>query len=85
MIGDGLAMRHGRELAWSQVLMAADAPMLLKAGLVDGNSDAGVLPSGQVAGILQDLPSCDELIDAIVRDAVKHLLAAAGLAPIETD
>ncbi|KAA8969617.1 (3aS,4S,5R,7aS)-5-hydroxy-7a-methyl-1-oxo-octahydro-1H-indene-4-carboxyl-CoA dehydrogenase [Mycobacterium sp.] len=79
MIRDGLAMRHGRELTWSQVLMAANTPMLLKAGLVDGNPDAGVLASGQVAGILEDLPSCAELIDTIVRDAINRLQAASAL------
>ena len=79
MIRDGLAMRHGKELTWSQVMMAANTPMLLKAGLVEGNTDAGVLASGQVAGILDDLPSCAELIDSIVADAVKHLRAAAAL------
>ena len=78
MVKDGLAMRHGKELTWSQIVMAANTPMLLKAGLVDGNTDAGVLASGQVAGILDDLPSCAELIDAIVDDAVKHLQAAAA-------
>jgi len=61
------------------VVMAANTPMLLKAGLVEGNTDAGVLASGQVAGIVEDLPSCAELIDAIVTDAVKHLQSAAAL------
>jgi NAD(P)H-dependent flavin oxidoreductase YrpB (nitropropane dioxygenase family) len=78
MIQDGLAMRHGKELTWSQVLMAANTPMLLKAGLVEGNTEAGVLASGQVAGILEDLPSCAELIEAIVSDAIKHLQAASA-------
>lgn len=80
MIRDGLAMRHGKELTWSQVVMAANTPMLLKAGLVEGNTDAGVLASGQVAGIIDDLPSCAELIEAIVAEAVKHLQSAAALA-----
>ena len=79
MVRDGLAMRHGKELTWSQVLMAANTPMLLRAGLVEGNTEAGVLASGQVAGILADLPSCAELIESIVGDAVKHLQAAAAL------
>ena len=70
MISDGLAMRHGKDLTWSQVVMAANTPMLLKAGLVEGNTDAGVLASGQVAGIIDDLPSCAELIDSIVAEAV---------------
>lgn len=76
MVRDGLAMRHGKELTWSQVLMAANTPMLLKAGLVEGNTEAGVLASGQVAGILADLPSCAELIEGIVADAVEHLRSA---------
>ena len=79
MVRDGLAMRHGKELTWSAVLMAANTPMLLRAGLVEGNTAAGVLASGQVAGILDDLPSCAELIESIVADAVKHLQAAAAL------
>jgi NAD(P)H-dependent flavin oxidoreductase YrpB (nitropropane dioxygenase family) len=80
MITDGLAMRHGKELTWSQVVMAANTPMLLKAGLVEGNTEAGVLASGQVAGILDDLPSCAELIESIVRDAIAHLQTASALA-----
>ncbi len=78
MIRDGLAMRHGKELTWSQVVMAANTPMLLKAGLVEGNTDAGVLASGQVAGVIDDLPSCAELIEAIVAEAVKHLQSASA-------
>ncbi|WP_319429755.1 (3aS,4S,5R,7aS)-5-hydroxy-7a-methyl-1-oxo-octahydro-1H-indene-4-carboxyl-CoA dehydrogenase [Mycobacterium sp. RTGN5] len=78
LIRDGLAMRRGKDLTWSQVLMAANTPMLLKAGLVEGNTEAGVLASGQVAGIIENLPSCAELIDTIVADAVKHLQAAAA-------
>ncbi|TGD86079.1 nitronate monooxygenase [Mycolicibacterium sp. CH28] len=79
MIRDGLAMRHGKDLTWAQVLMAANTPMLLKAGLVEGNTEAGVLASGQVAGIIEDLPSCAELVETIVGDAIKHLQAAAAL------
>jgi len=79
MVRDGLAMRHGKELTWSQVVMAANTPMLLKAGLVDGNTGAGVLASGQVAGIVEDLPSCAVLIDQIVNEAIKHLQAATAL------
>ncbi|GAB7068051.1 nitronate monooxygenase [Mycobacterium hodleri] len=78
IVTDGLAMRRGKELTWSQIVMAANTPMLLKAGLVDGNTDAGVLASGQVAGILGDLPSCAELVPAIVADAIRHLEAASG-------
>jgi NAD(P)H-dependent flavin oxidoreductase YrpB (nitropropane dioxygenase family) len=52
--------------------------MLLKAGLVEGNTDAGVLASGQVAGIIDDLPSCAELIETIVAEAITHLRSAVA-------
>lgn len=79
MLRDGLAMRQAKDLTWSQVIMAANTPMLLKAGLVDGNNDAGVLASGQATGIIEDLPSCAQLIDSIVADAIKHLQSATAL------
>ncbi|MEO6083497.1 MAG: nitronate monooxygenase [Umezawaea sp.] len=69
MIREGLAMRHGRDLRWSQVIMAANTPMLLRSGLVEGRTDAGVLASGQVVGLLDDLPTCEELITGIVEQA----------------
>jgi NAD(P)H-dependent flavin oxidoreductase YrpB (nitropropane dioxygenase family) len=73
MIRDGLAMRRGRGLTWSQVIMAANTPMLLRAGLVEGRTDTGVLAAGQVVGVLDDLPTCAELITAIVTDAEEIL------------
>jgi NAD(P)H-dependent flavin oxidoreductase YrpB (nitropropane dioxygenase family) len=69
MIREGLATKHGKEQTWSQVIMAANTPMLLRAGLVEGRSDAGVLASGQVVGMLEDLPTCEELISGIVDEA----------------
>ncbi|NGO67512.1 NAD(P)H-dependent flavin oxidoreductase [Streptomyces boncukensis] len=69
LVRDGLAMRHGKELTWSQVLLAANTPMLLRAGMVEGRTDLGVLASGQVAGLIDDLPSCAELVDRIMAEA----------------
>ncbi|MFF2412794.1 NAD(P)H-dependent flavin oxidoreductase [Streptomyces sp. NPDC058092] len=69
MIRDGLAMKHGRELTWSQVLLAANTPMLLKASMVEGRTALGVMASGQVAGLIDDLPSCAELVDRIMAEA----------------
>jgi NAD(P)H-dependent flavin oxidoreductase YrpB (nitropropane dioxygenase family) len=76
LIRDGLAMKHGRELTWSQVLMAANTPVLLKAAMVDGRPDLGVLASGQAVAVIDDLPSCEALIDAVVTRAAAVL---AGL------
>ncbi|MGH2600001.1 MAG: nitronate monooxygenase, partial [Dehalococcoidia bacterium] len=73
MVREGLAMRHGRDLTWTQVIMAANTPMLLRAGLVEGRTDAGVLAAGQVVGMRHDLPTCEDLITTVVRDAERIL------------
>ncbi|MEV6543250.1 nitronate monooxygenase [Streptomyces sp. NPDC051665] len=69
MIRDGLAMKHGKDLTWSQMLLAANTPMLLKASMVDGRTDLGVMASGQVAGVIDDLPSCAELVTRVMKQA----------------
>ncbi|NKY55915.1 NAD(P)H-dependent flavin oxidoreductase [Nocardia flavorosea] len=79
IVRDGLAMRKAKDLTWSQVIMAANTPMLLRAGLVEGNTEAGVLAAGQVSGILDDLPTCQELIDRVVTDAVARISTLAAL------
>ena len=69
MIRDGLALKHGKDLSWSQVLLAANTPMLLKASMVDGRTDLGVMASGQVVGVIEDLPSCAELVTRVMKEA----------------
>ncbi len=56
-------------LSWGQVLMAANTPVLLRAAMVDGRTDLGLMSSGQVAGLIGDLPSCAELIEGIMAEA----------------
>ncbi|WP_306363746.1 nitronate monooxygenase family protein [Nocardia sp. CC227C] len=73
IVKDGLAMRKHKDLTWSQVIMAANTPMLLKAGLVEGDTRAGVLAAGQVTGIIEDLPTVGELIDRIIVDALARI------------
>ena len=79
LMRDGLAMRKTKDLSWSQVVMAANSAMLTKAGLVEGRTDAGVLPAGQVTGIIDSLPTVAELIDGIVTDAVARIAAVSAL------
>jgi NAD(P)H-dependent flavin oxidoreductase YrpB (nitropropane dioxygenase family) len=73
IIKEGLNMKKNQELQWSQVLMAANTPVLLSAGLVDGDTTKGTLASGQVAGLIDDLPSCRELILRIMTEADQTL------------
>ena len=69
MLSEGKAMRKSMDLSWTQVVMAANTPMLLKAALVDGHVESGVMASGQVVGVIDDLPSCAELIQRIIDEA----------------
>ena len=74
MMREGLEMKKSMDLSYSQMVMAANTPMLLKAALVDGKTASGVMASGQVVGVIDDLPSCQELIDRIVAEAEAALL-----------
>jgi NAD(P)H-dependent flavin oxidoreductase YrpB (nitropropane dioxygenase family) len=69
IVQEGLAMRKSQELSWSQVVMAANTPMLLRAAMVDNRPDLGVMASGQVVGVIDDLPTCAQLIERITRQA----------------
>lgn len=69
MMREGMAMKKSMDLSYSQMVMAANTPMLLKTSLVDGKTESGVMASGQVVGIIDDLPSCADLIDRIITEA----------------
>jgi NAD(P)H-dependent flavin oxidoreductase YrpB (nitropropane dioxygenase family) len=75
---DGREMRRVQGRSLAQTALAANTPMMLKAGLVEGDTSAGVLASGQVVGVIDDLPSCEELIDRIVTSAAEELRRAAA-------
>lgn len=79
MLRDGRSMRKSGDRTWQQIIMAGNTPMLLKAGLVEGNTDAGVLASGQVVGMIDDLPSCDELMQSIVTGARERITRLGSL------
>ncbi|MFI9246403.1 NAD(P)H-dependent flavin oxidoreductase [Streptomyces sp. NPDC053086] len=85
MVRDGLAMRHGKDMTWSQVLLAANTPMLLRASMVEGRTDLGVMASGQVAGLIDDLPSCAELIDRVMAEAHATLTGLPHVTPAPHD
>ncbi len=79
LIRQGRAMRRGTQLSWAQVLMAANTPVLLRAAMVDGRPDLGLMSAGQVTGLIGDLPSCAELIEAIMAEAGQRLASLGQL------
>ena len=78
LLSEGRAMKGGNELSWAQVVMAANAPMMTKAALVDGRTDVGVLPTGQVVGVIDELPTVAELVGTIITEANATLRRLEG-------
>jgi NAD(P)H-dependent flavin oxidoreductase YrpB (nitropropane dioxygenase family) len=78
LLREGLAMKRTGEMSWAQVAMAANAPMLTRATMVEGRLEAGILPTGQVTGLIDALPTVAELIEGIVAEATTTLFELAG-------
>jgi NAD(P)H-dependent flavin oxidoreductase YrpB (nitropropane dioxygenase family) len=68
-------MRKAQGLSFAQTMMSANAPMMIQEAMVLGHPDKGILPSGQVAGAIADLPSCADLVALIVKQAEERLAA----------
>lgn len=73
LLSAALSMRRNDNMTRSQVLMAANSPMLIQRAMVEGHPAEGVLPSGQVVGLIDDLPTCEELVSRIVSEAEQRL------------
>ena len=73
LLRSAMAMGSDGEMTASQTIMSANAPMIIQKAMVDGEPALGVLPSGQVAGVIDDLPPCMELINTIVAEAQQRL------------
>jgi NAD(P)H-dependent flavin oxidoreductase YrpB (nitropropane dioxygenase family) len=78
LAADGYRMRKEQGRSLGQMALAANTPMMLKAGLVEGDTAAGVLASGQVVGVIHDLPTCEELVDRVVTEAAACLGRTTG-------
>jgi NAD(P)H-dependent flavin oxidoreductase YrpB (nitropropane dioxygenase family) len=82
LLKEGRAMKQGNELTWPQVVMAANAPVMTRAALVEGRTDVGVLPTGQVVGLIEQLPAVADIISAIMSEAddlLQRWAAATGV------
>jgi NAD(P)H-dependent flavin oxidoreductase YrpB (nitropropane dioxygenase family) len=75
LLRSALAMRRNERLSRSQTLMAANAPMLARKAMQEGDPVQGYLPSGTVAGVLEDRPTCAELVERIIDEAEQTLKA----------
>jgi NAD(P)H-dependent flavin oxidoreductase YrpB (nitropropane dioxygenase family) len=79
LVRQGMDLHRAHGVPLGQVLLAANTPALLRAAMVDGSPEFGVMATGQVAGLIQDVPTCAELITGIVRQAEGILARFASL------
>jgi NAD(P)H-dependent flavin oxidoreductase YrpB (nitropropane dioxygenase family) len=79
LLREGLAMKKSQELSWSQMAMAANAPMMTRASMVEGKPEVGILPTGQGVGVIEELPTVAELVERIMAEAEATLADLAKL------
>jgi len=77
LLKSALAMSRDDDLTAAQAIMSANAPMIIQKAMVEGDPAHGVLPSGQVAGVIDELLSCQQLIEGIVAEAEQRLTELA--------
>lgn len=73
MLSSAWKMKQSNGMTYAETLMAANAPMMIQEAMVKGHPDNGVLPSGQIAGTIEDLPTVAQLMETIVKDAQSTL------------
>ncbi len=73
MLASAWGMKKHNDMSFAQTLMAANAPMLIQEAMVRGHPSAGILPSGQIAGNIADLPTVAELVARIMDEAGQSL------------
>ncbi len=80
LLREALSMKKAGSMSWAEVAMAANAPMLTRATMVEGKLAAGILPTGQVAGAIGELPTVAQLLERITEEA-EQALARLGVPP----
>jgi NAD(P)H-dependent flavin oxidoreductase YrpB (nitropropane dioxygenase family) len=78
LLKSAIAMSRDDGMSAAQAIMSANAPMIIQKAMVDGEPARGVLPSGQVAGVIDELVRCEDLINAIVSEAEQGLVELAA-------
>ncbi len=79
LLKSALAMQRDDDMTPAQAIMSANAPMIIQKAMVEGEPARGVLPSGQVAGVIDSLLTCEELIAGIVAEAEQRLQVLAQI------
>jgi NAD(P)H-dependent flavin oxidoreductase YrpB (nitropropane dioxygenase family) len=73
LLRTALALRRNERMSRAQIVMAANAPILAKRAMQDGDPVRGYLPSGSVTGLIEDRPTCAALVARIMNEAEETL------------
>jgi NAD(P)H-dependent flavin oxidoreductase YrpB (nitropropane dioxygenase family) len=74
-------MKRAGNTTLTRAVMAATAPVLIRRAVEEGMPDEGIMATGLVAGRLNDMPTCEELIQSIVGEAYGRLASLGVRAP----
>lgn len=75
MLKTAMKALRDEDMGIAQTLMAANAPVIIQRAMVEGKPAEGVLPSGQVAAAINQLPPVADMIAAMV-DSARARIAA---------
>ena len=76
LVGSAIKMKQAYEIPLSNVsemVFTTFGRERMTQGLIKGDAEMGFMPSGQVCGMLNDIPTCKELIERIVYGAEEIL------------
>lgn len=76
----GMKMRKAYEIRANQLGNAAAGNQRIKRALVDGDAELGFMPCGQGLRRINDIPSCEDLIQRIMKEA-DDILAEFAVCP----
>lgn len=79
MISAARQMTAGGGRSIPEAMLAAAAPVLLQKAVVEGDAIEGLMSAGLVAGRLESLPSCEELLTQIEAEARVRIAALCGV------
>ncbi len=72
-LAGGWSMRKQYQASVAELGHLAAGGVRIKKAMIDGDADLGVMPSGQVCGRIDDIPTVQELIDRIMAEAEQTL------------
>ena len=73
MILSGFQMKKALGVPITDLAHAAWGSQKMRAAFINGDIEMGFMPCGQVVGRIDDIPTCKELIERIVREAEQIL------------